>query len=162
MGDFGLSLGAPDQLPLYISSVSRLGAGALLVVGGAAAVNAFRNQPRTRRVLLVPSVVVTVVLIVLYLVREQIPNFDALLPAFVGPIGVKAMITEPRFAGAMPDVTGIALLIQAVSAALFLVGMFAYRRLVPARRSGRGRLPGRGHAHRGVRRDPFLLLPGRV
>jgi signal transduction histidine kinase len=127
-GEVGLSLGAPDQLPLYISSVSRLGAGALLVVGGAAAVNAFRNQPRTRRVLLVPSVVVTVVLIVLYLVREQIPNFDALLPAFVGPIGVKAMITEPRFAGAMPDVTGIALLIQAVSAALFLVGMFAYRR----------------------------------
>ena len=38
------------------------------------------------------------------------------------------MITEPRFAGAMPDVTSIALLIQAVSAALFLVGVILYRR----------------------------------
>ncbi len=128
-GEFGLSLGGlPEQLPLYVSSITRLGAGALLVVGGATAVNMFQSQPRTRRTLLVPSTVVTVVLVVLYLIREQIPTFDSLLPAFLGPIGIKAMITDPRFAGAMPDVTGTALLIQAVSAALFLVGVILYRR----------------------------------
>ena len=49
-GRFGLSLGGlPEQLPLYVSSISRLVAGALLVVGGAAAVNLPRRAPRTRR-----------------------------------------------------------------------------------------------------------------
>jgi len=128
-GAFGLSLGGlPEQLPLYISSISRLVAGALLVVGGAAAVGMVRGQPVTRRTLLVPTGVFTVVLVVLYLIREQVPTFDSLLPAFVGPLGIKAMITEPRFAGAMPDVTSIALVIQAISAALFLVGVILYRR----------------------------------
>ena len=121
--DFGLSLGRPEQLPLYVSSISRLVAGALLVVGGAAAVNMFRSQPRTRRTMLVPTVAFTVALIVLYLIREQITTFDTLLPPFIGPVGIKQIITEPRFAGAMLDVTSIALLIQAVSAALFLVGV---------------------------------------
>src|SRR5687767_2982265 len=38
-GDFGLSLGGlPEQLPLYIVSISRLAAGAILLVGGAAAI----------------------------------------------------------------------------------------------------------------------------
>ncbi|HEY7023813.1 MAG TPA: sensor histidine kinase [Candidatus Limnocylindrales bacterium] len=126
--DFGLSLGRPEQLPLYVSSISRLVAGALLVVGGAAAVNMFHGQPRTRRTMLVPIVAFTVALVVLYLVREQISTFDTLLPPFIGPVGIKQMITEPRFAGAMPDVTSIALLIQAISAALFLVGVILYRR----------------------------------
>ena len=98
-----------------------------------------------------PTGVFTVVLVVLYLIREQVPTFDSLLPAFVGPLGIKAMITEPRFAGAMPDVTSIALVIQAVSAALFLVGVHPVPALVPARRPCRGRLSGRGHAHRRVR-----------
>ena len=90
------------------------------------------------------------------------PTFDSLLPAFVGPLGIKAMITEPRFAGAMPDVTSIALIIQAVSAALFLVGVILYRRsylrdgpvadgyLAVAMLIG------------AVRGDPLLLLPGRL
>jgi len=126
--DFGLSLGRPEQLPLYVSSISRLVAGALLVIGGAAAVNMFRCQPRTRRTMLVPTVAFTVALILLYLIRGQIATFDTLLPPFIGPFGVKQMITEPRFAGPMPDVSSIALLIQAVSAALFLVGVILYRR----------------------------------
>jgi signal transduction histidine kinase len=127
-GEYGLNLGKPEQLPLYVASISRLVAGALLVVGGAAAVGMFHAMPRTRRTLLMPTVAVTVVLVVLYLVREQLPNFDTLLPPFVGPIGIRQMIIEPRFAGAMQDVTSIALLLQAVSAALFLVGAVLYRR----------------------------------
>jgi len=91
-------------------------------------VNMFRSQPRTRRTMLVPTVAFTVALILLYLIRGQIATFDTLLPPFIGPVGVKQMITEPRFAGPMPDVSSIALLIQAVSAALFLVGVILYRR----------------------------------
>src|SRR5262249_22023736 len=126
--DFGLSLGRPEQLPLYISSISRLVAGALLVVGGAAAVYMFHSQPRVRRTLLVPSAVFTVAIVLMYLVREQITTFDTLIPPFIGPVGIKQMITEPRFGGPMPDVTSIALIIQAVSASLFIVGVILYRR----------------------------------
>jgi signal transduction histidine kinase len=127
-GEYGLLLSKPEQLPLYVSSITRLVAGALLMIGGAAALSIYQSQPRTRRALLVPSAVVTVVLVVLYLVRDQVPTFDSLLPPFVGPAGIKTMITEPRFAGALPDVSGLALMIQAVSAALFMVGVLLYRR----------------------------------
>src|SRR3954452_24897275 len=71
----GLYLGGlPEQtqLPLYISSVSRLIAGALLVTGGAAALGMFRATPRTRRTLLIPTVAFTAVMVLLYLVRAEV------------------------------------------------------------------------------------------
>ena len=79
-GEFGLSLGSPEQLPLYIASVTRLSPAALLVVGGGAAVSALRGRPQTRRTLLVPTVAVTVLLVILYLIREQVPTFDNAAP----------------------------------------------------------------------------------
>lgn len=127
-GEFGLSLGLPQQLPLYVSSISRLIAGALLVVGAGAALNMVSGKPRTRRTVLLPTAFFTVLLIVLFLIREQLPNFDTLLPPFVGPAGIKELIAEPRFSGAMADVTPIALLIQATSASLFVLGAILYRR----------------------------------
>jgi signal transduction histidine kinase len=128
-GDFGLSLGGlPEQLPLHILSISRLAAGAILVVGGAAAINLMTRAPRVRRTLLMPVAVVTVVTIILYLIREQLGNFDQLIPPFIGPIGIQEMIEEPRISGALPDVTGIALSIQGIAAALFFAGALIYRR----------------------------------
>ncbi|CAN5793225.1 hypothetical protein BH24CHL5_BH24CHL5_07380 [soil metagenome] len=128
-GRFGLSLGGlPEQLPLYIQSISRLMAGAILVIGGAAALNAVRRAPLVRRTLLAPVVGLTTVGLLLYVIREQLPNFNDLLPPFVGPAGIEQMITEPRFSGALPDVTGIGFLFQATSVTLFLVGAVLYRR----------------------------------
>ncbi len=128
-GDFGLSLGGlPEQLPLYILSISRLIAGAILLIGGAAAINLVNRAPRVRRTLLIPVVAVTVITVVLYLIRERVENFNDLVPPFIGPIGIQEMIAEPRISGALPDVTGIALVIQATTAAIFLVGALLYRR----------------------------------
>jgi signal transduction histidine kinase len=76
----------------------------------------------------VPTAVFTIVLVLLYLIREQLPNFDTLPPPFVGPAGIKEIIVEPRFSGAMADVTAIALFIQALSATLFVFGAILYRR----------------------------------
>jgi signal transduction histidine kinase len=126
---FGLSLGGePEQLPIYVTTIARLMAGTILVIGGAAALNVVRRAPRVRRTLLMPAVALTVVTAVLYLVRSQLPNFDSLLPAFVGPEGIKAMIDEPSFSGPLPDVTGLAVLIQAISVGIYLVGALFYRR----------------------------------
>ncbi len=127
-GDFGLLLAAPEQLPLYILSISRLIAGAILLVGGAAAINLVNRAPRVRRTLLLPVTVVTGVTVVLYLIRERIDNFNDMVPPFIGPAGIQEMISEPRISGALPDVTGIALVIQAATAAIFLVGALLYRR----------------------------------
>jgi signal transduction histidine kinase len=129
---FGLSLGNPlpeqTQLPLYVSAISRLAGGALLLVGGAAATYLIRGTPRTRRTLLVPTVVISVLIILAFAFRELFPSFDQLVPAFIGAAGVQQLLQEPRFSGALPDVTTVGLLIEAVSAALFLVGVVLYRR----------------------------------
>src|SRR5687767_9284079 len=52
--DIGLTLGPPEQLPVYISSVTRVVAGAILLVGGAAGIGMVTRPPRVRRTLLAP------------------------------------------------------------------------------------------------------------
>ncbi len=127
-GDLGLNLGSPEQLPLYILSISRLVAGAILLVGGFAAIGLMTRTPRVRQTLLAPIVAVTVITVVLYVIREQLDNFNDLVPAFIGPLGIQEIIQEPRISGPLPDMTGIALVIQAAAAAIFLVGALLYRR----------------------------------
>lgn len=125
----GLSLGGePGQLPIYLSTIARLVAGAILVVAGAAAINVVRRTPRVRRTLLLPAVTLTLIAAVLYLVRTQITNLDSLLPPFIGPDGIQDMIDEPNFNGPLPDVSGLATLIQAVSVVFYLAGTVLYRR----------------------------------
>jgi len=91
-------------------------------------VNIVRRAPRVRRTLLLPVAALTLITVVLYLVREQLPDFDTLLPPFVGPAGIQHMIDEPRFSGPLPDVTGLATVIQVVSVAIYLLGTWLYRR----------------------------------
>ena len=126
---FGLSLGGqPEQLPLYVWSISRLVAGAILLVGGAAAINLVHHAPRVRRSLLYPIIAISLVTVLLYLVRERVGNFNDLLPPFVGPAGIQQMIEVPSISGALPDLSAIALLLQSATAMLFLVGALLYRR----------------------------------
>ena len=127
-GRFGLSLGGPEQLPLYIWSVSRLAAGAILLVGGAAAIHLVRRPRRVRRTLLYPIIAISLVTVLLYLIRERISNFNDLLPAFVSTAGIQQMIQDTRSAGALPDPTAIALVLQGSAATLFFVGALLYRR----------------------------------
>jgi signal transduction histidine kinase len=125
--EFGLALGLPDQLPLYVWSVSRVVAGGLLVVGGVAALSTVHPPPRIRRTLLLPVVAVTVVTVGLFALRERLPAFTELLP-FVSPDGILALIQEPSRAGALPGLTGNALVLQSVAAGLFVIGVLLYRR----------------------------------
>jgi signal transduction histidine kinase len=57
-----------------------------------------------------------------------VPDLDTLLPPFVGPEGIQRMIAEPRFSGPLPEVTGLAVMIQSVSVAIYLGGALLYRR----------------------------------
>ena len=125
---FGLELGLPDQLPLYVWSISRVVAGGLLVVGGVAALSTRYPPPRVRRTLLLPVVAMTVVTLVLFTLHEQVPAFSDRLPPFISAEGILALIEEPSRAGALPGLTGIALGLQAVSTGLFVLGVMLYRR----------------------------------
>ena len=125
---FGMELGLPDQLPLYVWSISRVVAAGLLVVGGVAALSTLRPPPRVRRTLLLPVVAVTVVTVALFALRERLPAFSGLLPPFVSPEGILALIEEPSRAGALAGMTPIALGLQSVAAGLFLLGVLLYRR----------------------------------
>src|SRR5688572_25367065 len=128
-GDLGLSLGgAPEQLPLYLAAATRIAAGAILVAGGFAAIGLYMRTPRVRRTLLLPIVAITIVMLGLYAVRLFVDNFDSLLPPFIGATGIQQLIVEARLAGPLPDVTGVAAVIQATVTATFLAGMFLYRR----------------------------------
>ena len=72
---FGLSLGGqPEQLPIYVTAVGRLVSGAILVVGGAAALNMVHRAPRVRRTVLLPAVVLMAITAALYLVRKRCPT----------------------------------------------------------------------------------------
>ena len=73
--------------------------------------------------------------IVLYVLRALVNSragsltaFDDLFPPFIGPQGIAEIIKDDLMPGALPDVGALALLIQASAAAIFLVGMFLYRR----------------------------------
>ena len=129
-GDLGLSLGGtPEQLPLYLAATTRIAAGSILVAGGLAAVGLYMRTPRVRRTLLVPIVAITVAdARPLRRSRSFVDNLDDLIPPFIGAMGIQQLIEEPRVAGPLPDVTGIAAVIQAMATAIFLAGVFLYRR----------------------------------
>ena len=118
---FGLTLGGPEQVPLYLWSISRIVAAALLVAGGIAALSPMRKPPSVRRTLLLPPLAISLLALVLYPLGEM-------LPPFVDERGIQALIEEPRVAGVLPGVTPIAVLLQLVAAGLFLVAVFVYRR----------------------------------
>ena len=86
------------------------------------------GQPRVRRTLLAPIVAVTAAIAILYAIRLFVDGFNELIPPFIGPAGIQSLIEEPRHAGPLPDVTGIALIIQAAAASIFFVGALLYRR----------------------------------
>ena len=126
--DVGLTLGLPEQLPVYISSITRVVAGAILLVGGAAGIGMVTRAPLVRRTLLAPVVAISAVTALLYLIHEVLPNFDEIIPPFIGEEGIQRLLEDPTIAGSLIDVSGIALFIQSLAAALFLAGAFLYRR----------------------------------
>jgi signal transduction histidine kinase len=120
-GDLGLSLGLPAQLPLYIWSISRVIAAALLLAGGLAAMRGLPAPSDVRRTLLLPIIAISALALILFPLRD-------LLPAFVDAEGIQMLIEEPRIAGALPGVTPIAMLLQGTAFVLFIAGVVVYRR----------------------------------
>jgi signal transduction histidine kinase len=125
---FGLTLGAPEQLPLYVAALARITAAGLLVIGGMAAVGAIRPAPQVRRILFIPLIALTLITLGVYALREYNPSLIDLLPPLINQDGIEALVTTPRPPGALPGRTAIDLGIHLVSGGLFLAGVIFYRR----------------------------------
>jgi signal transduction histidine kinase len=120
-GRLGLTLGLPEQLPLYAWAISRLTTAGLLLAGGVAAVRAMRGRPtRVRRLLVAPIAVVAIGTALLWPFREM-------LPPLIDEQGIQALIEDPRSAAQLPGVTGLGVLLAATSAVLLITAAALYR-----------------------------------
>ncbi len=121
-GRFGLTLGQPEQLPMYVWAATHVVAAVLFAIGGLAAMGAVpRRAPSVRRTLFVPVVSLSIVAAALYLLRD-------LLPAFVDEAGMQVLITDPQGDGPLEGVTPLGYFLASATVVLFAFGMLAYRR----------------------------------
>ncbi|HWH36670.1 MAG TPA: sensor histidine kinase [Candidatus Limnocylindrales bacterium] len=124
-GRFGLTLGQPEQLPMYVWTMTNIVAAVLFAIGGLAAMGTgLRRQPSVRRTLLLPVIGLSALTAIAWALRD-------LLPPFVGEQGMQLLIrccADPETVAPLPDITLLGMLLPGVAMVLYLVGMVAYRR----------------------------------
>lgn len=117
----GLSLGLPQQLPLYVSSLARLMAAVLFAFAAAAAVTGTNDRPASvRRLLLAPAIGVGLLGIMLYPIR-------GFLPPLVDDQGIQALIMAPDSPIPLPGVQPLLLAIVAVTFVLLVGAAIGFR-----------------------------------
>ena len=121
-GRVGLTLGLPEQLPLYVWSFTWLTAAGLFLAGGAAALRTARARPpHVRWVLFTPILVIAAVSVVVYPDRSR-------LPELIGKEGLAALVSDPHGGFPLTGISPIAYGLAVLTAVLFLAGALAYRR----------------------------------
>ena len=120
-GRVGLTLGAPEQLPLWVSGVVRMSVSGLLMVSGVAALMGIYGGARRRvRIVFLPVVVIGAATMLVY------PFRDLLLP-LIEPQGMEALLAEPGEFALLPGFTGLALVIVVVTVTGLVAGVLLYR-----------------------------------
>jgi signal transduction histidine kinase len=106
-GPAGLSLGLPEQVPAWGSGITRIAVAGLFMLSGVAALQGIYGRARRRiRRIFVPAVFVGAVTLLLYLVRIPFPD---LLPAYIEPEGIQALLARTTDLVILPGVTVVAL-----------------------------------------------------
>ncbi len=120
-GRVGLTLGDPQQLPLWVSGVVRMSVSGLLMVSGVAALLGIYGGARRRvRIVFLPVLVITATTIVVYPFRD-------FLPPLIEPEGLAALLAEPGEFALLPGFTGLALVIVVVTVTGLVAGVLLYR-----------------------------------
>lgn len=120
-GRVGLTLGAPEQLPLWVSGMVRMSVSGLLMISGVVALMGIYGGARRRiRKVFLPVLVIVVAAIVVY------PFRDLLLP-LIEPQGMEALLAEPGEFALLPGFTGLALVIVVVTVTGLVAGVVLYR-----------------------------------
>ena len=120
-GRVGLTLGDPEQLPLWVSGVVRMSVAGLLMVSGVAAImGVYGGARRHFRTVFMPVLVITVLTVVVY-------PFRANLPPLIEPEGLAALLADPGEFALLPGLTGLALVIVVVTVTALTAGVVLYR-----------------------------------
>ena len=120
-GRVGLTLGDPEQLPLWVSGVVRMSVSGLFMVSGVAALMGIYGGARRRvRIIFLPVLVIAIATIVVYPFREY-------LPPLIEPQGLAALLAEPGEFALLPGFTGLALVIVVVTVTGLVAGVLLYR-----------------------------------
>ncbi len=120
-GRVGMTLGAPEQLPLWVSGAVRMSVSGLLMVSGVAALMGIYGGAKRRfRMVFLPVLVIAVATIVVYPFREW-------LPPLIEPQGLAALLAEPGEFALLPGFTGLALVIVVATVTGLVAGVVLYR-----------------------------------
>lgn len=117
----GLTLGIPEQFPLYLFTTGWLMAAVLFLFGGLAAVRSVHSRPAAaRRLIVLPPIALGVLGLILYPIRGQ-------LPPLIGDSGVSALVEDPELAVPLPGVTPLLLTLLALTGVLLVLAAVCYR-----------------------------------
>jgi signal transduction histidine kinase len=120
-GRVGLTLGDPEQLPLWVSGAVRLSVSGLLMTSGIAAIMGVYGGARRRfRKVLLPVLVIALVAIAAYPLREY-------LPPLIEAGGLAALLSEPGEFALLPGLTGLALIIVVATVTGLVAAVVLYR-----------------------------------
>ncbi|MFV2063029.1 MAG: hypothetical protein ACC726_05885, partial [Chloroflexota bacterium] len=120
-GQVGMSLGDPEQLPAWVSGASRISVAGLFMVSGIAAIMGIYGGTRRRlRKIFAPVAVISLLTLLIYPIREM-------LPAFIEPEGMQALLAEPGEFALLPGFTGLALLSVVATVTALVAAVVLYR-----------------------------------
>jgi signal transduction histidine kinase len=128
-GRLGLTLGIPEQFPLYLLTAGWLIAAVLFVFGGFAALSSVHARPSAaKRLILLPPIGLGVMGLILYPIRGQ-------LPPLIEDVGIQALVVDPKLAVPLPGVTPLLLTLVLLTGSFLVVAALCYR--ISAVREGR-------------------------
>ena len=116
-----MTLGAPEQLPAWVAGAVRLSVAGLFMVSGIAAFLGIYGGTRRRvRKIFLPVVVIMAATVLIYPFRD-------LLPPLIEPVGLQALLADPREFGLLPGFTGLALAAVVAGVTALLAAVVLYR-----------------------------------
>lgn len=120
-GRLGMTLGAPEQLPVWISATVRVSVAGMFMVSGIAAILGIYGgtRRRVRRVFL-PVAAIALLAVLVYPIRTA-------LPPLIEAAGLQALLAEPSEFGLLPGFTGLALATVVASVTGLLAAIVLYR-----------------------------------
>ncbi len=120
-GRLGLTLGIPEQFPLYLFSTGWLMAAVLFLFGGLAALRSVHARPAaTRRLIVLPPVALGVMGLILYPIRAQ-------LPPLIDDVGIRVLVEDPELAVPLPGVTPLLLTLLMLTGVFLVLTAICYR-----------------------------------
>ncbi|MCY7418054.1 MAG: sensor histidine kinase, partial [Chloroflexi bacterium] len=117
----GMTLGVPEQLPLYVTAVTRLIIGVLFLVAGLAAVRRIRSRvARPRTVLLAPVLLVLGITVIAYPLRD-------LLAPLIDEDGIRLLLSDTSGTGRLNGITPLAIGAVVVTVLVLMAAAILFR-----------------------------------